>query len=262
MPASLDRSERQFGQLRHGVLVHVRSLVLANQKGGVGKTTTAVHLAHGLALSGRKVALFDLDPQGNATVAIQNMEGGSEGEGEGGLGILAPVAENLWLLPSPGADHLVEPEVSVDTRRLQDLVEELSSTLDWLIVDCPPRLDAWGMAGLVLGDEVLVPVQAEFFAIHGLSQMLQALEATASRLPGKARLRGVLATMVDAQEPVTLEVVEDLRRNLGPVVLQTLVLRDSHLVEAASHGKTGFLHCPWARGTLCYSELVKELLDG
>lgn len=238
----------------------MRSLVLANQKGGVGKTTTAIHLAHGLALAGRKVALFDLDPQGNATVAVQGMEGGVEGEGP--LAFLAPVVQNLWLLPSPGADALVEPGASVNTEKLLGLVSDLRSHLDWLIVDCPPRLDAWGMAGLQIGDEVLVPVQAEFFAIHGLSQMLTALETAAVDLPGKAKLRGVLATMVDAKEPVTLEVVEDLRRNLGSLVCDTLVLRDSHLVEAASHGKTGFLHCPWARGTLCYSELVKELLDG
>ncbi|MCA8951393.1 MAG: ParA family protein [Planctomycetes bacterium] len=226
----------------------------------MGKTTTAIHLAHGLALSGARVALFDLDPQGNATVAVQSMAGGAEGDG--GLEMLEPVATNLWLLPSPGAEQLVEPGADLDVDRLLELVGNLSSQLDWLIVDCPPRIDAWGWAGLQLGEEVLVPVQAEFFAIHGLSQMLEAMEYAAAKLPGKARLRGVLPTMVDVSEPVTLEVVEDLRRNLGKLLFESLVLRDANLVEAASHGRTAFAHCPWAKGALCYGELVMEILNG
>ena len=238
----------------------MRSLVLANQKGGVGKTTTAIHLAHGLALAGEKVALFDLDPQGNATVAVQNLQGGKEEDGP--LEMLEPIAENLWLLPSPGAESLVEPGTSIDIERLGKLTEELAKAVSWLIIDCPPRMDDWGWAGLQLGDQVLVPVQAEFFAIHGLSQMLSAMEVASGQMPGKAKLLGVLATMVDASEPVTLEVVEDLRSNLGELMMQTTILRDSNLIEAQSHGRTAFSHCPWARGALCYGELVKEILDG
>jgi chromosome partitioning protein len=241
-------------------VTHVQSLVLANQKGGVGKTTTAVHLAHGLALAGSRVALFDLDPQGNATVAVQNLEGGTEAEGA--LAMLEPIAPDLWLLPSPGANALVSPNTRLDLDRLRQLVEDLRKQIDWLIIDCPPRIDEWGSAGLQLGDQVLVPVQAEFFAIHGLSQMLSAMEIATEQQPGKPRLRGVVATMVEASEPVTLEVVEDLRKNLGPLILNTTILRDSHLVEAQSHGKTAFAHCPWAKGALCYGELVKEILDG
>ncbi|MCR9244433.1 MAG: ParA family protein [bacterium] len=247
--------------VRHRGVGQVRSLVLANQKGGVGKTTTAIHLAHGFALSGKKVALFDMDPQGNATVAVQQMSGGHEAK-KGALTMLEPVAKNLWLLRSPGAESLVEPGADIEVDRLLELVQELAKVVDWLVIDCPPRIDAWGWAGLQLGDEVLVPVQAEFFAIHGLSQMLAAMEVAAKQLDGKARIRGVLPTMVDASEPVTLEVVEDLRKNLGDLVLDSLVLRDSNLVEAASHGKTAFAHCPWARGALCYGELVMEILDG
>ncbi|MCA8976471.1 MAG: ParA family protein [Planctomycetes bacterium] len=238
----------------------MRSLVLANQKGGVGKTTTAVHLAHGLALSGARVALFDLDPQGNATVAVQNLEGGEDEEGP--LQILAPVADRFWLLPSPGASALVAPETRVDIDRLRGLTEQLAGRLDWLVIDCPPRMDDWGWAGLQLGDEIVVPVQAEFFAIHGLSQMLTAMEMASKQMPGKAKLRGVLATMVDSKEPVTLEVVDDLRRNLGDLMMTTTVWRDSHLVEAQSHGKTAFAHCPWSKGALCYGELVMEILNG
>ncbi len=238
----------------------MRSLVLANQKGGVGKTTTAIHVAHGLALAGSRVALFDMDPQGNATVAVQGMSGGAEAEGP--LAMLVPVVENLWLLPSPGADSFVDPEADIDVEGLLGLVGSLGQVADWLVIDCPPRMDAWGWAGLQLGEEVLVPVQAEFFAIHGLSQMLAAMEVAAKQLKGKGKLRGILPTMVDASEPVTLEVVEDLRRNLGGLVLDSLVVRDANFVEAASHGKTAFAHCPWAKGALCYGELVMEILDG
>ena len=134
--------------------------------------------------------------------------------------------------------------------------------IDWLVVDSPPRMDEWGWAGLQLCDEVIVPVQAEFFAMHGLSQMLSSLEMAATRLPGKAHLRGILATMVGLAEPVAAEILEDLRKNLGDRVLDTVIVRDAMVVEAASHGHTVFSHSPWSMSALCYAELVKELIDG
>lgn len=236
----------------------MRSLVLANQKGGVGKTTTAIHLAHGLALAGRRVALFDLDPQGNATVAVQGMIRDDLEAPEP----MVAVGDRLWLLPSPGAQAVLERSVSVDVGLLEGLVQRLAPDLDWLVVDCPPRMDEWGWAGLQLCEHVLVPVQAEFLAMHGLSQMLGSLEMAASRFPGKSKLLGILPTMVDTREQLNLEVIEDLRKNLGKSVTQTMILRDSSLVEAASHGKTTFEHCPWSEGALCYSELILEILDG
>ena len=134
--------------------------------------------------------------------------------------------------------------------------------VDWLVVDSPPRMDEWGWAGLQLCEQVIVPVQAEFFAMHGLSQMLASLEVAASRLPGKAKLRGILATMVGMNEPVAAEILEDLRRNLGEQVLPTVIVRDAMVVEAASHGQTVFTHSPWSTSALCYAELVKELIHG
>jgi len=237
----------------------VQSLVLANQKGGVGKTTTAIHLAHGLALAGCRVALFDLDPQGNATVAIQGME--HEGSPEGMPDLLTQLGPAFWLLASSGADTS-QRQSTVDMDGLNSLVDDIQDRIDWLIVDCPPRMEGWGWAGLQLCEQVVIPVQAEFFAMHGLSQMLASLDVAAAEFPGRARLRGILPTMVDPREPVALEVLEDLRRNLGPLVLDTVVLRDSNLIEAASHGKTVFLHCPWSRSALCYSELVREIVHG
>ena len=238
----------------------MRSIVLANQKGGVGKTTTAIHLAHGLAIAGRKVVLMDLDPQGNATVAVQEME--AEANGDGILSSLTALSERLWLIASPGASIGMPRKTSVDLGRLRELVDEIGKSADFLVIDCPPRMDDWGWAGVQLCDEVVVPVQAEFFAMHGLSQMLASLEAAAQEFPGRARLRGVLPTMVDFAEPVTREILDDLRKNLAGNLLRSAILRDASLVEAASFGQSIFQHSPFSKGSLCYAELVKELIDG
>jgi chromosome partitioning protein len=238
----------------------VRSIVLANQKGGVGKTTTAINLAHGFAIAGRKVVLMDLDPQGNATVAVQDMEAPQHGDGI--LSSLTCLAEGLWLIASPGASAGMSRTTNLDLGKLRELVDEIAKVADCLIIDCPPRMDDWGWAGVQLCDEVVVPVQAEFFAMHGLSQMLASLEAAAAEFPGRAKLRGVLPTMVDFSEPITREILEDLRKNLAGSLLRSAILRDASLVEAASFGQSIFQHSPFSKGSLCYAELVKELIDG
>jgi len=237
----------------------MRSIALANQKGGVGKTTTAIHVAHGLSLAGERVAIFDMDPQGNATVALQGMEAPGA---DPLLDFLQPVAEDLWILPSPGLTAFSDRKAQVDIEKLKSLAGALEDLVDWLVVDCPPRMDEWGWAGIQLCAEVLVPVQAEFFAMHGLSQMMASLEAATVSFPGKAKLRGVLPTMVNLREPVAKEVLEDLERNLGEMLLQAVVYRDPSLVEAASHGRSIFVHSPWSKSALCYAEVVKELIDG
>ena len=237
----------------------MRSIVLANQKGGVGKTTTAIHLAHGFALAGQKVLLMDLDPQGNATIAVQGMLDAESPAPEHDW--MTAIDERLWLVPSAGGINAEAP-ATLDTERLNAMVNELGDDMDALIVDCPPRMDEWGWAGVQLCDEVIVPVQAEFFSMHGLSQMMASLEEAARRFPGKGKLRGVLPTMVDVREEIAAEVLEDLRQNLGELLLNSVIFRDSGLVEAASHGKSVFLHSPWSKGALCYTELVQEIMNG
>ena len=238
----------------------MRSIVLANQKGGVGKTTTAIHLAHGAALAGQKVLLMDLDPQGNATIAVQGMPSGEASEAPQDW--MVPVCERLWLAPSASSMDPEAAEQNLDADRLQEVVAELADELDLLVVDSPPRMDAWGWAGVQLCDEVLIPVQAEFFSMHGLSQMMASLEEATRRFPGKGKLRGVLPTMVDRAEPIAGEVLEDLRENLGELLLNSVIFRDSSLVEAASHGLSVFVHSPWSKGALCYAELVQEIMNG
>lgn len=232
---------------------------MANQKGGVGKTTTAIHLAHGFALAGQRVLLMDLDPQGNATVAVQGMQ--TDSEADPPHASMTAIAERLWLVPSAGSVR-ADSEAKLDTDRLHSVVQSLDQDIDVLVVDSPPRMDDWGWAGVQLCDEVIVPVQAEFFSMHGLSQMMASLDEAARRFPGKGQLRGVLPTMVNIQEEIASEVLSDLRQNLGTTLLRSVIFRDSSLVEAASHGQSVFSHSPWSKGALCYTELVQEIMHG
>ena len=245
----------------------MRSIALANQKGGVGKTTTAIHLAHGLALAGQKVVLFDLDPQGNATVALQGMDPGEQApkslRRDSPFAPLTRLMRGLWILPSPGAERSIQDDLTPDVDQFVTLADRLDAEgVDWLIVDCPPRMDAWGWTGVRLCKEVLLPMQPEFFSMHGLSQMMETLREARRRWRGRAALLGVLVTMLDTREPIGMEVVDDLRNNLGERLLQTLVMRDSSLIEAASHGLTLFDYDLDAVGALCYSDLVREVMYG
>ncbi len=241
----------------------MRSIALANQKGGVGKTTTAIHLAHGLALAGDSVALLDLDPQGNATLALQGMIPDDEPDAEGAFEALQNLGSNFWMLPSPGVHRNIDRRTVPDVKKLATLVEGLRGAgIDWLVVDCPPRMDAWGYAGLELCEHVLLPVQAEFFAMHGLSQMMQTLASARKQFPGRGNLLGVVATLVDGREEIAREVLDDLRENLADKMMRSVILRDLSFVEAASHGKTLFDYRIDSKGALCYGSLVREVLDG
>jgi chromosome partitioning protein len=222
---------------------------LANQKGGVGKTTTAIHLAHGLSLCGHRVALLDLDPQGNATVGVG---------GENGLPCDFP-----QLLQLPSGFYLLPANLVQDPTTLDRMILQLAEAgFDWVVADCPPRMDEWGWAGVRSCMQVIVPVQAEFFAMQGLSQMLATLDRIQQHRHGFAELLGVLPTMVTPSDQVSQEVLADLRENLGDRILQSTVLRDPQVVEAASHGQTLFQYKPQAPATFCFSELVREVLHG
>lgn len=240
----------------------MKSVALANQKGGVGKTTTAIHLAHGLSLAGNRVVLIDLDPQGNATLALQSMEATTSPATKGPLSDLRLLSEDFWLLPSPGAERNLAPGAAPDEARLQELVKGLDREgIDWLLVDCPPRMDAWGWTGIRLCEAALLPVQAEFFAMHGLSQMMDTLDK--ATIEGECgRLMGVLVTMFQSGEQVSVEVLDDLRKNLGSKLFQSVIFRDSQFVEAASHGVSLFDYNLDANGARSYGELVREVLYG
>lgn len=241
----------------------MRSIALANQKGGVGKTTTAVHLAHGLALAGKRVAQIDLDPQGHATLALQGMRTDETPGAEGVLGTLDPLRDGLWILPSPGVERNLPADAVPDAERLRGLVDALRvAGFDWLIVDCPPRMDAWGRTAVRLCEQVLLPVQAEFFAMHGLAQMIATLEALRAEHPGCAELLGVVVTMFDPAAGIEREILADIQANLGERLCATTIQRDLRFVEAASHGVTLFDYNLAAIGARGYGELVREIMYG
>lgn len=239
----------------------MRSVAVANQKGGVGKTTTSIHLAHGLALAGCTVVLIDLDPQGNATLAVEQMSAATEVQEQ--FAAFRAVAERFWVLPSPGAHKNFGPETWPDVERLQELVQDLAAAgIDWVLVDCAPRMDRWGTAGVRICEEILIPVQTEFLAIHAVSQMMRTIESLRTEHPGTGKLLGVLATMYEAREIIAQEVIQDLATNLGDRLLRTRIYRDPVLVEASSHGVTAFDYSPMSKGARSYGELVREVLHG
>lgn len=235
----------------------MRALALANQKGGVGKTTTAIHLGHGLAMAGLTVAIFDLDPQGNATLALQEALGRSDDDA---MAPLVAAGKGLWLLPSAGVDRAISPSEHLDVAGLEQLCATLEDSVDVLLVDCPPRMDAWGWAGLRLCSQVLVPVQAEFFAMHGLTRMLDTLEMAREQTNRSCELLGVFISMFDHREQIALDVRADLSSNLGDTLLDTVVVRDPQFIEAASHGVSLFEYNPLAKGARCYASLVREVM--
>lgn len=243
----------------------MRSVALANQKGGVGKTTTAIHLAHGLSLSGQTTVLLDLDPQGNATLALQGTRTDAVRQlpKDSAFHRLRQLSDQLWILPSPGARKAISRSAKLDVGGLSQLTTALAKEgADWLVVDCPPRMDQWGWAGLQLCDEVLIPVPPEFFPMHGLSQMVETLREARREFPGKAQMMGVLVTMLNTGDAVALEVLEDLKTNLGDRLMRTFIYRDPQLVEAASHGKTLFDYNLFSKGARSYGELVREVIYG
>lgn len=204
-----------------------RSVALANQKGGVGKTTTAIHLAHGLSLCGHRVALLDLDPQGNATVGVG---------GENGLPCDFP-----QLLQLPSGFYLLPANLVQDPTTLDRMILQLAEAgFDWVVADCPPRMDEWGWAGVRSCMQVIVPVQAEFFAMQGLSQMLATLDRIQQHRHGFAELLGVLPTMVTPSDQVSQEVLADLRENLGDRILQSTYSATRKSLRLLATGKPCF----------------------
>jgi chromosome partitioning protein len=226
----------------------MRSLAIANQKGGVGKTTTAVNLARGLALAGGRVALIDLDPQRQATLSVRALLG----EPLEASGTVRPFGERSWVVSPPsGARNGIKENIHDSLRAVREL--------DWLIVDCPSRLDGAAWLGLSLCQEVLVPIQAEFLSIDGLPALLKALEQVRRSYPGRAALRGVFINMLDAREPGARESVAALVGRLGGQLLETVVFRAPEVAKAAAVGHTVFEQDLSSVGARAYGELVREV---
>jgi chromosome partitioning protein len=250
-----------------------RILAIANQKGGVGKTTTAVNLAAALAASGVPVLLIDFDPQGNAStglgVAVQDRGRGSyQLIDEGAPTDLAAYQtkyDRLWLIPS-GPDLIgAEVELAGGGRREFRLRDALSVWRDaapfrYIIIDCPPSLGLLTLNALVAADAALVPLQCEFYALEGVSGLTRTIEMVRRRLNPALRLGGVVLTMYDKRNNLSDLVAEDARGFFGEWVFETVIPRNVRLSEAPSHGVPVSAYDARSAGALAYAELAVELL--
>ncbi len=247
-------------------------IAVANQKGGVGKTTTAINVSGYLALSGRRVLLVDLDPQGNAATCLgiqkQSLE---QTIGEVLLGettaqeAVLPTGRNGFDL-LPATPDLAGTAVSLAgmlarETRLRQALEPISSSYDFILIDCPPSLDLLTVNGLAAAHQVLIPLQCEFLALEGLAQLKETIELIRKHLNSRLHIGGVVMTMYDGRANLARQVVEEVRRYFPQRIFNTIIPRNIRLSEAPSHGELIGEYDPNSRGAKAYAALVQELLQ-
>ncbi len=248
-----------------------RVLAIANQKGGVGKTTTTVNLAASLAAANRRVLVVDMDPQANATSGLGFPKGTvTEGvyealAGERPIRELIQLTEvpNLWVVPSTRDLSGAEVElVSVESRerRLKDALQPIADQFEYVIIDCPPSLGLLTLNALVAATAVVIPMQCEYYALEGLSQLTETIEQVRAAFNPQLELEGILLTMVDARMNLTQQVADEVRAHFVDKVYRTIIPRNVRLSEAPSHGKPILLYDSRSTGCLSYQALAEELL--
>ena len=247
-----------------------RILACSNQKGGVGKTTTVVNLATSLAQAGASVLVVDLDPQGNATSGFGvDRSAIRESMYEVLLGA-SPLADTHvstkvdGLRLAPSAIALAGAEVELASaigreRRLDRALETSRNAFDWIFIDCPPSLGLLTINALTAADAVLVPIQCEYYALEGLTQLIATIDLVRDHLNADLAIAGVLLTMYDARTNLSAEVAAEVRRHLDGSVFETIVPRSVRLSEAPSHGLPIALYRPDSRGAEAYEALAREL---
>ncbi|MDR7415600.1 MAG: ParA family protein [Armatimonadota bacterium] len=245
-------------------------LAVVNQKGGVGKSTTALNLSAALARRGRKVLLVDMDPQGNATSGLGIPKDRLRASVYDVLlrrlplrAVLLPTAVGgLEVAPSTVELAGAEVELAVEedrAERLREALEGLRDRYDLVVVDCPPSLGLLTLNALVAADRALLPIQCEYYALEGLSLLLRTLELVRGSLNPQLRLGGVVLTMYDPRTNLSEQVAREVRAFFGEEVFRTVIPRTVRLAEAPSHGQPIFLYDPHSRGALAYEALAEEV---
>lgn len=246
-------------------------IALANQKGGVGKTTSSVNLSSSLAFLGKKVLLVDIDPQGNASSGV----GVNKGEIEHCIYdvLVDDVAiqdvlqktdlDNLNVIPATiqlaGAEVELVPAISREIR-LKKAIDSIRDDYDYVIIDCPPSLGLLTLNALTAADSVLIPVQCEYYALEGLSQLLNTIRIVQKHLNEDLQIEGVLLTMLDARTNLGIQVIEEVKKYFQNKVFNTIIPRNVRLSEAPSHGKPILLYDAKSKGAEVYLELAKEVV--
>jgi len=253
-----------------------RILTVANQKGGVGKTTSAVNIAAALALHGLRVLLLDLDPQGNASTAlgVEHTVGTPSiydallgGRPLGEVTSDTDVTPNLRCVPATldlaGADIELTSQVAREYRLQRALETFLVSgpELDYVFIDCPPSLGLLTLNALVAAREVLIPIQCEYYALEGLAQLLNTVELVTSHLNPKLAVSTVLLTMYDSRTRLADQVADEVRRHFGPLVLKPVIPRNVRVSEAPGFGQTVITYDAGSRGAISYVEAARELAE-
>jgi chromosome partitioning protein len=260
-----------------GTPAQPRILVLANQKGGVGKTTTAINLGTALAAIGEKVLILDLDPQGNASTGL-GIDRKSRrvstyhvltGESSLETAITETVVPGLFVAPSTLDLLGVELEIASQrdrAHRLRNAIKgltapDVTNPFTYILIDCPPSLNLLTINALTAADAVLVPLQCEFFALEGLSQLLKTVEQVRSALNPKLTIHGVVLTMFDPRNNLSGQVVADVRQFMGSKVYETMIPRNVRVSEAPSHGKPVLLYDLKCAGSQAYLRLASEIIQ-